>query len=119
LLYGDSLKKTCRTVDTEQCEASYQNTMQKLKRTIALFLSNISGETKELEVVERSSVRELEDVEVQTREEESFCIDKDGLAKQHRRQHANETKQLRSVYEVRASSKVRMPLSGIRCNERR
>jgi hypothetical protein len=70
-------------------------------------------------VVERSPVSELKDVEVLMREEGSFCIDKEGLAKQHLRQHANETKQLRIVYEVRASSKVRMPLSSIRYNERR
>jgi hypothetical protein len=90
-----------------------------LKRAIELFLSNISGETEELEVVERRPVRELEDVEALTREEGSFYIDKEGLARHHLRQHANEAKRLRIVYEVRASSKVRMPLSGTRYNERR
>jgi uncharacterized protein (TIGR02231 family) len=82
---------------------------QKLKRTIEIFLSNMSGETKALDIVERVPVSEFEEVEVLIVEEGNFRMDKDGLVRQHLKLHANETKQLRLVYEVRASSKVRMP----------
>lgn len=81
---------------------------QKVKQTVEVFLSNLSGETREVEVTERVPVSEIEEVEISLLEEGGFRVDKDGFARQVLRLPANETKQLRLSYEVRAPSKVRL-----------
>jgi uncharacterized protein (TIGR02231 family) len=99
----------CRRVQNDQRDTIPVLGTQKLKRTVEVFLSNISGETKDLDVFERIPVSELEEIEIHTLDEGNFRFDKDGIGKQFIKLSANETKQLRLVYEVRASSKVRMP----------
>jgi uncharacterized protein (TIGR02231 family) len=83
---------------------------QKLKRTVSVFVSNLSQERKTVQITERVPVSEIESVEVLLLEREGWQFDpRDGFARRDITLDGNATQELRLVYEVRASSKVVMP----------
>lgn len=83
---------------------------QKRKRTVEIFLSNLSGEKKEVEVTERIPISEIEDVEISLLNLGGFQYDaKDGFARLPVTLSPHENRKLTLSYEVRAAAKVRLP----------
>jgi uncharacterized protein (TIGR02231 family) len=99
-----------RRQSKEQRDTTLITGTQKLKRTITLWLSNLSEEPKGIELIERIPVSEIEDIEVSLLESEDAKFDvKDGFVKKAITLEALGTSEFTLVYEVRAGSKVRMP----------
>lgn len=95
-----------RCVDEARETAAVLGT-QKIRRTIRLYLSNLSDEPKSVVVVERIFVSETEDVEVNTLELSAFQVDKrDGFARAELFLEPLGTLALKLAYEIRASSSV-------------
>jgi uncharacterized protein (TIGR02231 family) len=94
----------------EQRETTAITGTQKLKRTITLWLSNLSQETKHIELIERIPVSEIEDIEIFLLEADGARHDlKDGFLKKATTLAPLAVYESSLVYEVRAASKVRMP----------
>jgi uncharacterized protein (TIGR02231 family) len=98
-----------RTQDEERDTTQVLGT-QKLRRTVRVFLSNLSDEARRVLVTERVPVSEIDEVEISVLEASGWKLDdKDGFAKSEVSLPANATQTLKLVYEIRASSKVVMP----------
>ncbi|MBI3269996.1 MAG: DUF4139 domain-containing protein [Planctomycetes bacterium] len=83
---------------------------QRLRRTVRLYLSNLSGDARRVLVTERVPVSELEAVKVSLTEATGWSMDaKDGFARMEVDLPARATRSLRLGYELRASAKVRLP----------
>jgi uncharacterized protein (TIGR02231 family) len=98
-----------RRVDEERDTTPVIGT-QKWKRTLKLYLSNLGGEARRLNVVERIPVSEIEDVEIQVLDPGGAQIDKDGFARFGVELAGNATRELMLVYKVEAAAKVRLTL---------
>ena len=80
------------------------------KRKVKLFVSNLSGDSKVVRIVERIPVSELEQVEVLLKRVQGWTFDDDdGFLTQRVHLAPRETKKLEFSYEVRADSKVQLP----------
>ena len=82
---------------------------QRLRRTVRVYLSNLSGETKRALVTERVPVSEIDDVEIALIDVTGWQIDKDGFARAEVSLGPRATQTLKLIYEIKASSKVVMP----------
>jgi hypothetical protein len=82
---------------------------QRLRRTVRVYLSNLSGETKRALVTERVPVSEIDDVEIAIIDATGWQLDKDGFARTEVSLGPRATQTLKLVYEIKASSKVVMP----------
>ena len=104
----DALRVTRKTYETRD-KVPVIGT-QLLDRTIELFISNLSGETKELKLTERVLVSEVEQVEVRLREYENWEFNwEDGFLTRCISVGPRSTAKCSYRYEVRADSKVRLP----------
>jgi uncharacterized protein (TIGR02231 family) len=83
---------------------------QRLKRTLLLYLSNLGGEARRLNVVERLPVSEIEDVKIEVLDGGGARIDHDGFARFSVELTGNGTRQLKLVYQIEAAAKVRLNL---------
>ncbi|MFN7972500.1 MAG: DUF4139 domain-containing protein [Acidobacteriota bacterium] len=107
-LGSDDAVRVRRTVEEERSTAPVMGT-QKLQRRVALFLSNLSGERREVQVIERVPCSEIEDVEVVPPQGPWSFDAKDGFARQTVALPPRGTETLRLSYEVRAKAAVQMP----------
>lgn len=82
---------------------------QRLRRTVRVYLSNLSGDSKRALVTERVPVSEIDDVEVAIIDATGWQIDKDGFARTEVSLGPRATQALKLIYEIKASSKVVMP----------
>lgn len=83
---------------------------QKIKRTVKIHLVNLSDEPRKVLVVERVPVSEIDDVEITIFEAGGFERDRDGLLRREVELPENGTMTLEIGYEIRASSKVVLPM---------
>lgn len=84
---------------------------QKIERTVTLFLSNLSGEAKDVLVIERIPVSEIDDVEIALSDGAAeWKLDhRDGFLERKVVLSARETKEIGYAYEIRAKSNVELP----------
>lgn len=83
---------------------------QKIRRTIRVFVSNLSGDTRPVKVVERVPLSEIADVEVQLGPHEGWRYKpQDGLLERDVELPPREGKELSFEYELRAGAKVVLP----------
>jgi hypothetical protein len=84
---------------------------QKRRRTVTVWLSNLSNEAKRVTVIERIPVSELDGVDVTLLDARGFRHDaKDGLLEQSVDLAPLETKSLSFSFELRAAAKVVLPV---------
>ena len=100
-----------RRKQTEKRDRTRLTGTQRVVRTIRLYLSNLSGEIKELTVKERIPVSEIEEVEVLFPEQKTPWVldEKDGFLSRKVLLGAREAKELSYTYEIRAKSNVALP----------
>ncbi len=83
---------------------------QKRKRTVTVWLSNLSREPKRVKVVERIPVSEIAGLEVVWLGHKEWTLDeRDGLAEREVELAGRATEKLVLSYEVRAASKMVLP----------
>ena len=82
---------------------------QRVRRTIRVFVSNVSGLARSFDVVERIPVSEIGDVEVLAETNDWTFDGKDGFAKRRIDLQPGAIASLLLSYEIRASSKVALP----------
>lgn len=84
---------------------------QRIRRTVRVFVSNVSGESKSFDVVERIPVSEIADVEIITDPSATeWTLDAaDGFATRRIELSAGSVASLLLSYEIRASSRVSLP----------
>lgn len=99
-----------RRAQDEERETTAVTGTQKLRRTVRVYLSNLSGEARRVLVTERVPVSEIDEVEVSVADAAGWKLDeKDGFARAEVTLPPSGTKTLKLVVEIRASSKVVMP----------
>jgi uncharacterized protein (TIGR02231 family) len=83
---------------------------QKVKRVVRVFVSNLSGESRAVRVVERVPVSEIADVEVHLGPHEGWkSKPADGMLERDVTLSAREGKELSFEYELRVGAKVELP----------
>lgn len=83
---------------------------QKRKRTVTVWLSNLSHEPKRVKVIERIPVSEIAGLEVLWLGQKDWTLDaRDGFAEREVELAARATEKVVLSYEVRASSKMVLP----------
>lgn len=83
---------------------------QKVKRVVRVFVSNLSGDSRTVRVVERVPVSEIADVEVHMGPHEGWkSKPADGMLERDVTLAAREGKELSFEYELRAGAKVELP----------
>jgi uncharacterized protein (TIGR02231 family) len=97
-----------RTVKEERDVTTLTGT-QRIRRTVRVYVSNVSGEPKSFEVIERIPVSEIGDVEVIAETAEWTFDGADGFAKRRVELSAGAVASLLLSYEIRASSRVSLP----------
>jgi uncharacterized protein (TIGR02231 family) len=106
---SDDAVRVRRTVIESRDTTTLTGT-QKLKRTVTVYLSNLSRERSVVQLTERVPVSEVEAVEIVLLEREGWQLEaRDGFLRREVSLEPNATTELRLVYEIRASSKVVMP----------
>lgn len=99
-----------RRMEDEERDTQTLTGTQRIRRKVALFLSNLSGTTRSILVHERVPVSEIDEVEIQMLDAGPFRLDtKDGFLRTTVDVAARSTKVMRFSYEVRAGSKVVLP----------
>lgn len=99
-----------RRMEAEDRDTQALTGAQRVKRKVSLFLSNLSGNTRNLLVHERVPVSEIDEVEIQVLDPGPFKLDaKDGFLRATVDVAARATKMMSFSYEVRAGSKVVLP----------
>ncbi len=94
----------------EQREVTPVVGTQKLTRTIKLFVSNLSGSARQLNLTERIPVSEIRDVEVTLLQSTGVHFDsKDGFAKFPLELPARATRELQIIYRIEAPARVVLP----------
>jgi len=94
----------------EKRETAMLTGTQKIRRTVSVYLSNLSGDTRPVLVTERVPVSEIEDVEVTLVETPGWKHDaKDGYLRAEVELAPRATRTLTFTYEIRAGAKVRLP----------
>ena len=100
-----------RRTQTDQRETTPVTGTQKIKRAVKVFLSNLSSEARRVVVVERLPVSEIDDVEITLTTAGGFRNEgKDGFLLREVELGPNATQTLELAYELRASSKVVLPM---------
>jgi uncharacterized protein (TIGR02231 family) len=100
-----------RRAQTDQRETTPVTGTQKIKRAVKVYLSNLSSEARRVVVTERIPVSEIDDVEITLTTAGGFRADgKDGFLHREVDLAANATQTLEIAYELRASSKVVLPM---------
>ena len=84
---------------------------QKVKRAVKVYLSNLSSEARRVLVTERIPVSEIDDVEITLTAAGGFRNEgKDGFLHREVDLPPNATQTLEIAYELRASSRVVLPM---------
>jgi hypothetical protein len=105
----DGAVRVRRTV-VEERDTTLITGTKKLKRTITIYVSNLSGQPKPTLVTERVPVSEIEDVEIVMVDIRGWRHEaKDGLLRWPLSLGPRATETLRLVYEIRNSGKVELP----------
>jgi uncharacterized protein (TIGR02231 family) len=100
-----------RRKQTEQRDTVPVTGTQKVRRTVKVYLGNLSSERKRVLVTERVPVSEIEDVEISLPEPGGFRLEaKDGFLKREVDLGPNANETLELTYEIKAGSKVVLPL---------
>ena len=81
---------------------------QKISRTIQLYLGNLGGEARTLQVIERLPVSEITEVTVELIEAGGGRLDRDGFLRFDLTISPGATRQLTYVYRVEAAAKVQI-----------
>lgn len=102
----DSLR--CRRQFEEKRETGLMGG-QTVTHDVALYLSNLAGEPRELLIIERVPVSEVEGLEVRAPEPKDWAPDKDGFMKRTVTLEANAVQELKYRYELYAKSIVVLP----------
>lgn len=98
-----------RQVSEEREQAAITGT-QTIKRHVTLYLSNLSSDARDAELVERTPVSEIEGLEVKLTEVPGWQPDaKDGYLKRNVNLAANATETLAYRYEIKAGKNVQLP----------
>ncbi|WP_394850374.1 DUF4139 domain-containing protein [Pendulispora brunnea] len=98
-----------RDVEKEDETSSILGT-QRRKRTVTVWLSNLSHEPKRLRITERVPVSEIEGVDIDVPAQHTWNIDaRDGFATCDIDLAGDETRKIVLVYELRATSKMVLP----------
>ena len=83
---------------------------QKVARTVRVYLSNLSDEARQLTVIERYPVSEVDEVKVSVGSHEGATLDaRDGFAKWTVTLGAGSTRTLTLAYRIEAAAKVVLP----------
>jgi uncharacterized protein (TIGR02231 family) len=105
----DDAVRVRRQVEDKRDTVSIVGT-QVLRRNVRVFLSNLSATPRAVEVTERFPVSEIADVEIVPREGDGVGLDRrEGFARKTVELPAHGVAEIAFGYEVRASSKVRLP----------
>jgi uncharacterized protein (TIGR02231 family) len=99
----------CKRRQEERRETGLLLGKQTVTRDVALYLSNLSSEPRELTIIERVPVSEIEGLEVRAPEPREWAPDKDGFMKRTVTLEANAVKELKYKYELRAAGNVELP----------
>jgi uncharacterized protein (TIGR02231 family) len=100
-----------RRSHVDQRETTPVTGTQKVRRAVKVYLSNLSSEARRVLVTERIPVSEIDDIEVTLTAAGGFRSEgKDGFLHREVDLPANATQTLELGYELRASSKVVLPL---------
>jgi uncharacterized protein (TIGR02231 family) len=100
-----------RRSHADQRETTAVTGTQKVRRAVKVYLSNLSSEARRVLVTERIPVSEIDDVEITLTAAGGFRNDgKDGFLHREVDLAPNATQTLEIAYEVRASSKVVLPV---------
>jgi len=100
-----------RRAQTDQRETTPVTGTQKIKRAVKVYLSNLSSEARRVLVTERIPVSEIDDVEITLTAAGGFRNEgKDGFLHREVDLAPNATQTLEISYELRASSKVVLPM---------
>jgi hypothetical protein len=103
----DDAVRVRRELDEERDTAALTGT-QKRKREVRLYLSNLSGEKRTVEVQERIPVSEIEGLEVICNDA-GWKIDGDGIGRRTVELAPGAHEKLTLRYELRASSNLVLP----------
>ena len=83
---------------------------QKITRTVRLYLSNLSGERKQLLLTERVPVSEIRDVEISVTPAPAMRVDgKDGFVRFDADLEPGATRELFFTYRIEAAARVTLP----------
>jgi uncharacterized protein (TIGR02231 family) len=93
----------------EERETTTLTGSQRIRRTVKVYVSNVSGERKAFEVIERIPVSEIAEVEVVADTTEWTFDNADGFARRRVELSAGAVASLLLSYEIRASSRVTLP----------
>lgn len=107
--FGPEDGMRCKRRQEEKRETGLLLGKQTVTRDVALYLSNLSSEPRELTIIERVPVSEIEGLEVRTPEPKEWAPDKDGFMKRTITLEANAAKELKYKYELRAAGNVELP----------
>ena len=100
-----------RRTQTEERETAAVLGTQKVHRKVEIYLSNLSDETRRVQVAERVPVSEIEDVEITLTDAGGFKLEgKDGFLRREVELGGHATEELSFAYEIRAGSKVVLPV---------
>jgi uncharacterized protein (TIGR02231 family) len=100
-----------RRSQDDQRETTAVTGTQRIKRTVKVYLSNLSGEARRVLVTERIPVSEIDDVEITLTAAGGFRNDgKDGFLHREVDLPPNAAQTLEIAYELRASSRVVLPM---------
>jgi uncharacterized protein (TIGR02231 family) len=98
-----------RRTQTEERETQTLTGRQTVKRTVKVYLSNLSGERRRVEVTERVPVSEIEDVEISAPTAPWRFDGEDGFARRDVELPPRGTETLTLTYEIKAAAKVVLP----------
>jgi uncharacterized protein (TIGR02231 family) len=97
-----------RAVDEDK-ETAALTGKQLVKRKVRLYLSNLSGEPRQVEITERVPVSEIEDVQVELTDAAWRREGVDGFARRVVELGPHEHRPLTLEYEIRAAARVTLP----------
>lgn len=99
-----------RREHAEERETAMLTGAQKIKRTVTVYLSNLSGDARRVLVTDRLPVSEIADVQIVPGDVHEWKSDpKDGFLKAEIDLAPRATRTIKFAYEVRAGAKVRLP----------
>lgn len=99
-----------RRTQSQQRHTRSVSHSQRIERTVEVFLSCLSDEPRDVEVIERIPVSEVKEIEVTlTRNHGGWRVDSDGFLKATLRLVPGDTRTLEYEYELQASSRVALP----------
>lgn len=99
----------CKRAVSEERETAKLTGSQTITRTVTLRLSNLGDSAREIEVVERIPVSEIEGLDVKLEEAKDWSLDKDGYLKHQLQLEPRGQLTLTFSYEIKAKSNVVLP----------